>query len=138
MQSKGLLSLIMVVAIGTVRVSASHSIDLDGTNAMEELALVMDAAQEFTAKAMGGGKHLHIREHSNNIIMLHACHRKPRLHASPILEMLPIYLNSAHDSFNFWGKNLLSVFIYHLFCIWSAIVYSPSKVVLISSFPANI
>ena len=60
MQSKGLLSLtvIMLVAIGSVSLSTSvvgHSVDLDGIDAMEELALIMAAAarQEFTANAMG-------------------------------------------------------------------------------------
>ena len=58
MQSKGLLSLVMLVAIGSVSLSTSvarHNVDLDGTDAMEELALIMAAAagQEFTANAMG-------------------------------------------------------------------------------------
>ena len=59
MQCKGLwLSLVMLVAIGTVSVSTSvegHNVDLDGTDAMEELALIMAAAagQEFIANAMG-------------------------------------------------------------------------------------
>ena len=91
--SKGLLFLIMTVAIGTVSVSARHNSDLNGVNAMEELALVMDAAQEFTAKEMGGSKHL-----SGSIVIImilccmHACLRKPRLHASLVLEMLTIIL----------------------------------------------
>ena len=59
MESKGLFSLIMMVALGTVSVSTSvagHNTDLVGTDAaMEELALIMAAAteQELTAKAMG-------------------------------------------------------------------------------------
>ena len=57
MQSKGLLSLVILVTIGTVSVSTSvtgHNVDLDGTDVMEELALIMAAAagQEFTANAM--------------------------------------------------------------------------------------
>ena len=63
MQSKGLLSLIMMVAIGQVSLSARQNIDLDGTNAMEEPALAMDAVQEFTAKAMEGGKDAPVREY---------------------------------------------------------------------------
>ena len=64
MQSKGLLYLFMMIAIGTVSVSTSvagHNTDLDGTDAMEELALIMAAAaeQELTAKAMAR-KHLRI------------------------------------------------------------------------------
>ena len=60
MQSKGLLSLtvIMLVDIGSVSLSTSvagHNVNLDGIDAMEELALIMAAAarQEFTANAMG-------------------------------------------------------------------------------------
>ena len=60
MQSKGLLSLVILVAIGTVSVSTSrsvvgHNVDLDGTDAMEELASIMAVAagQEFIANAMG-------------------------------------------------------------------------------------
>ena len=50
MKCKGPLSLVMMIAIGTVGVitssMAGHSVDLDGTNAMEELALIMAAAAE--------------------------------------------------------------------------------------------
>ena len=58
MQSKGLLSLVMLVAIGTVSVCTSvagHTVELDGTDAMEELSFIMAAAagQEFIANAMG-------------------------------------------------------------------------------------
>jgi hypothetical protein len=61
MQSKGLLSLIIIVAIGIVSVSTSvadvndYYVDLDGTDAMEELAFIMAAAaeQELTVNAMG-------------------------------------------------------------------------------------
>ena len=58
MQSKGLLSLVMLVTIGTVSLSTSvagHNVDLDGTDAMEELALIMAAAagQQFIDNAMG-------------------------------------------------------------------------------------
>ena len=58
MQRNRLLSLVMLVAIGTVSVCTSvagHNVDLDGTDAMEELALIMAAAagQEFMANAMG-------------------------------------------------------------------------------------
>ncbi len=56
--SKGPLFLIILVTIGTVSVSTSvvgHGVDLDGTDAMEELAFIMAAAaeQELTANAMG-------------------------------------------------------------------------------------
>ena len=68
MQSKGLLSLIMMIAIGQVSLSARHNIDLDGTNAIEEPALVMDAVQEFTAKAMGSGKDAPVREHCMHVV----------------------------------------------------------------------
>ena len=57
MQSKGLLSLVMLVAVGSVSPSTSvagHNVDLDGTDVMEEMALIMAAAagQEFTANTM--------------------------------------------------------------------------------------
>ena len=81
----------MTVAIGTVSVSARHNSDLNGANAMEELALVMDAAQEFTAKAMGGSKHL---SGSIVIIMILCCmHVLENLDcASLVLEMLTVIL----------------------------------------------
>jgi hypothetical protein len=69
MQSKGLLSLIMMVTIGTMSVSARHTLDLDDTDhAMEEPAHVMDAAaeQEFSDKAMASSKHAPVSENSNN------------------------------------------------------------------------
>ncbi len=61
MQSKGLLSLIMIVAIGTISVSARHNLGLDSTDhAMEELARMMNAAaeREFSVKAMANRKHV--------------------------------------------------------------------------------
>ena len=65
MQSKGLLSLFMMVVIGTMSVSTSmagYNNDLDGTDAMKELSLIMAAAadQELTAKSMASSKHLSI------------------------------------------------------------------------------
>ena len=59
MLGKGLLSVIMMVAVGTLSMSTSvarYNSDLVGMDAaMEELALIMAAAakQELTAKAMG-------------------------------------------------------------------------------------
>jgi hypothetical protein len=77
MQSKGLLSLIMMVTIGTMSVSARHTLDLDSADhAMEEPAHAMDAAaeREFLVKAMASSKHLSVlvilRIMSN---MLHSC-----------------------------------------------------------------
>ena len=65
MQRKGLLSLFMMVTIGTAIVLsisvAGHNVDLDGRKDMEELSLIMAAAaeQELTSKAMASSKHLH-------------------------------------------------------------------------------
>lgn len=65
MQSKGLVSFLMVITLGILSVSVSTSmarpsIDSDARHTMEEVSLIMDAAaeQELSAKAAAGGKHL--------------------------------------------------------------------------------
>ena len=81
MQGKRLLSLIMMVAIGTVSMSTStagHNTDLDGRDDTKELSLIMAAAdeQELTAKAMASSKHLYI---------MHAMHAIGSLACQPFL-----------------------------------------------------
>lgn len=74
--SKGLLSLAMMIAIGTMSSVMSHAAPMRaGQPMVEELAHVMDVAaeQELTYEEMASSKHLAISimlDEHNNIIML--------------------------------------------------------------------